>query len=415
MRTRDKIIRLPTAYKAVETQKWRSFIFAILVLALSCRKPYEPKAIVEANSTPLLVVEGFINSGNDSTIIKLNRTVKLSGSTSVNPELGATVTIEGDDNSSRQLTTEPRGIYVSPGLNLDPSRNYRLKIRTSNGKEYASDFVPVLVAPAIDSLSYKVKSDGVDIDINTHDTKNATRYYRWDYSETWVFTSAFQSLYKSNGDTVLRRDLVNDQIYTCWQTENSSTIVLGSSAKLSQDVIADQPVTFVSRHSIKLQHKYSILVHQYALTEKAYDFWQNLKKNTEQLGGIFDAQPSQINGNIHCTSDPSEPVIGFISIGTATEKRIFVDQRNLPAWLENFNDGCIASPYLYEFKDTNSGAIVNQVDQYINYNKATLGPIIPIEGIQPPGAPKPLGYMGSSPACVDCTLRGTNKQPAFWQ
>ncbi|MES2110276.1 MAG: DUF4249 domain-containing protein, partial [Bacteroidota bacterium] len=259
----------------------------------------------EVVATPhgYLVVEGLINSGADSTIIKLNRTVQLSGKSTVNPELGAKVSIENDLNESIMLIENPNGVYVYPGLNLSTSHKYRLKIKAAGGREYASDFEPVMVVPPIDTLTYKVESDGVSINVNTHDPKNNTRYYRWEYDETWVYTAAFQSKYKSNGDTVLSRDLINDEIYTCWRSAYSSTILLGSSAKLLQDVISDAPITFLSRHSEKIRHKYSAFIRQYPLTKGAYDFWVNLKKNTEQLGGIFDAQPSQINGNIHSVTD----------------------------------------------------------------------------------------------------------------
>jgi hypothetical protein len=40
-------------------------------------------------------------------------------------------------------------------------------------------------------------------------------------------------------------------------------------------------------------------VYQYALTKDQYDYWTELKKNSEQLGTLFDAQPSQLNSNIH--------------------------------------------------------------------------------------------------------------------
>lgn len=383
--------------------------FVAAVVMTACKKPYNPSVI----STPgtYLVVEGVINGGPDSTIIKLNHTVKLFASTSINPVLDAIVSVEGDDNSSRPLATTGKGIYFFPGLNLDVSHKYRLKIKTSDNKEYASDYVSVINTPAIDSVTYKVESDGVGIHINTHSPNNI-RYYRWEYDETWVHTSDYESRYKSNGDTVLGRDMVNDNIYVCWKNHASNIISLGSSAKLAQDVISDLQLIFISRHDDKLRHRYSILVRQYALSKEAYDFWQNLKKNTEQLGSIFDAQPSQIKGNIHSLSDANEPVIGYISAGSYTTKRIYVDQYNLPPWLDPLGDGCELKPYLYQFFDKDGNGPTNQVDQYINFHKATGELQIPTDRIPAVGE---VGFFGSTPRCVDCTLTGTNKRPAFWK
>jgi len=395
-----------------DKDKFWGYIFITVAMLTACKKPYDPPVVSTDNS--YLVVEGIINSGSDSTIVKLNRTVKLSASTSINPVLDAAVSVEGDDNSSSPLTAGGRGIYFSPGLNLDVNHKYRLRIKTADNKDYSSDFVPVINSPAIDSLTYKVKSDGIDININTHSPNNI-RYYRWEYNETWVHESDFESGYKSNGDTVLRRDMVNDNIYVCWRNNTSSTITLGSSAKLAQDVINDLPVTFISRHDDRLRHRYSILVRQYALSKDAYEFWQNLKKNTEQLGSIFDAQPSQINGNIHSLTNKGEPVIGYISAGSYTVKRIYIDESTLPPWLDPLNDGCVVKQYLYRFFDKDGIGPINQVDQYINFHRSSGELQIPVDAIKPPGSPTIVGYTGAPPYCVDCTLVGSNKKPDFWQ
>jgi len=386
------------------------------MVMVGCKKPYYPNVIAAPNS--YLVVEGMINSGADSTIIKLSRTVKLSGVTNVNPEVKAVLTVEGDDNSNYPLVEKTNGVYIFPGLNLGAAHKYRLRVRTAGGKDYVSNFEAVLNTPAVDSLVYHIQSDGVSVNVNTHDPKNATRYYRWEYDETWVYTSRYRSLFKSNGDTVLYRDLINDDVYTCWRTELATTIVLGSSAKLSQDVISDAPITFVSRHSDKIHSKLSVLVRQYGLSKAAYAFWQNLQKNSQQLGSIFDAQPSQINGNIHSTTNASEPVIGYVSVGTYTTKRFFIDEHNLPPWIDILPnpDGCPAHSYRFSYTDPVSGLVVNQVDQYINYNKAIFPIELPIEGFYDRATHKQLGYVASYPECVDCTLAGgTNKQPDFWK
>ena len=402
----------------------------LAIIAAGCKKPFNPPVISTSNS--YLVVEGVINSGSDSTFIKLSRTVKLTDKTATNPELNATVAVEGDQNTSYPLTAIGNGFYASAGLNLNSTHKYRLNIKTSNGKQYLSDYVDVVNSPPIDSVSYDTQGNlygpGLNIYVNTHDANNKARYFRWDYQETWQFISAFESVFKSNGDTVLARDMVNDNIYQCWRSDTSSNIVLGSSAKLAQNVITKEPVTFVVSTDEKLSQEYSILVRQYALTSDAYNFYTNLKKNTEQLGSIFDAQPSELSGNIHAVSNPSEPVIGYVSVGSTASQRIFILQRTLPYWkaITPYQNCSIASDpenpaypcctYVFVNK---YGQTINQVDQYINYDSPDFhpggdNPLIPVSAITRPGQPI-LGYTATTLECADCTLRGTNKKPSFWK
>lgn len=395
-------------------KNWEKLILGVLIFT-GCKKPYNPPVITAPNS--YLVVEGYIAPGADSTIIKLSRTVGLLNKGSKNPLTGAIVTVESDQNNSYPLTEGRHGQYFSPGLNLDITKKYRLRIKTADNQQYLSDFVAVKNSPPVDSVTYQVKNNGIEIYVNAHDPNNSTRYYRWDYIETWRFHSAYNSFWKSNGDTVLLRDVINDQIYTCWRSDTPSTIVLGSSAKLARDVIAANPVTFVPSTSIKLGNEYSVLIRQYALTADAYSFWQNLKKTSEQLGSIFDAQPSQINGNIHCITNPSQPVIGYVTVGAVSSNRLFVFNRDLPAWppVKDVPD-CDSMGYLYQYHDKGSGFIINQVDQYINYHRGATHPLIPLDGIFPKmGLFKILGFTAADSICVDCTMRGTNKQPSYWK
>src|SRR5277367_1115892 len=176
--------------------------YLLLLSLLCCRKPYSPPAIAVAGS--YLVVEGVINSGSDSTIIKLSKTVKISNATAINPVTGAIVAVESDQNVVFPLTETTKGYYVSAGLNLNSSHTYRLSIKTSS-EQYYSDYVPVLNSPPIDSVYFKVIDTGLTVYSATHDPTNTIKYYRWDYTETWIIHPPFDSGFISNGDTVLMR------------------------------------------------------------------------------------------------------------------------------------------------------------------------------------------------------------------
>ncbi|RKR84524.1 uncharacterized protein DUF4249 [Mucilaginibacter gracilis] len=392
----------------------RTYIYVLLtiisLIALRCKKPYLPDATT--TNYNYLVVDGAINSGADSTIIKLSRTVTLAAKTTTKPELKAIVTVQSDQNNTYNLTETTNGNYVAIGLNLDNSRKYRLSIKTTNGKTYLSDYVEVKNAPPIDSIGYTMNSDGITVYNNAHDATNNTRYYRWSYQETWQFQANYVSNYMPQQSTPTSITMVprtaDQQIFTCWASNSSSTILLGSTAKLSQDVIYQNAIIAIPSNSEKIGIKYSIILKQYALTTDAYNFWTMLKKNTEDLGSIFDSQPSAIQGNIHNTADATEPVIGYLSVGTVQSKRVFISKSSLPSsWLVAGTTQCSTIDTLY-FSNPKSGS---------NDVKAALEVIPPlyiaIDAVL--GGTQIKGYSRTSRLCGDCTLRGVNKQPAFWK
>ncbi|MFA6276304.1 MAG: DUF4249 domain-containing protein [Pedobacter sp.] len=366
------------------------FMLAILLI-IGCKESFNPK--VTSTNNNLLVVEGFINTGTDSTFIKLSRTVVIANKNTVNPETGATVTIESEANESYLLKEEIPGVYNAPPLNLNATKKYRINIKTTKGVNYLSSFIEAKVSPPIDNVGYEIRSNGVQLHVSTHDSNNKTIFYRWEFEDAWIFYAKNKSnlIYKP-GQGIVSRQATLENIYQCWGSGKSNAIILGSSAKLSQDVIHQSPLILIPSNSEKLEEKYSILVKQYALTKEAYDFWENLRKNTENLGSIFDAQPSQLTGNVHNTADTSEPVIGFIGAGTIQQQRIYVTNDKLPNWIATFPYDCgtpeeVLPAFYYRFND---------------------GTFIPIEFSS-------NGITGTRRECADCTLRGANKKPNFWQ
>ncbi len=108
--------------------------------------------------------------------------------------------------------------------------------------------------PPIDSINYAVKNGILNLYVNTHDPSNSTRYYRWDYSETWIFHSKYESDYvlDTNTDLIVERT-PTQRVYNCFGHDTSTSIVLTSTAKLSQDIIYETPLTAIPLTSEKLE------------------------------------------------------------------------------------------------------------------------------------------------------------------
>src|SRR5258706_12160544 len=381
------------------------YISFLIMIIPGCKEKYLPH--ITSPDTGYLVVEGYINSGPQPTSIILSRTTKLYDAVQIQYEHNAAVNVEGENQETFQLYENGNGLYVSTDpLNLNSNSKYRLHIRTQDNKEYTSDFVPFKHTPAIDSISWQRENGGLKIYVNTHDNQNNTRYYQWKYEEIWEIHSAYKSALKylidpdGNPIGLGWRDPLTHQedttIYKCWQSHDNTNIVLGSSEKLSTDKIY-LPIVSIEPKSEQLSVLYSLHVRQYALSHEAYLFFEKIKKNTEQVGSIFDAQPSELQGNIHCISNSSEIVVGYIEISEEQEQRIFINNDQLPGW--NYKSGCVAVILPNDLGGTEPRVV-------------SLTPTYPHQ-VSPRGGGIIDFYAAEKP-CVDCTTRGTNVRPTFW-
>jgi hypothetical protein len=376
----------------------------VIVCFCTCKEIYDPH--IEAKTTGILVVEGFLNSGQGPTTIRLSRSSSLED-TILKPEFSAQVDAEGEDGSNFALFDNGNGLYTNNQLTLNNAVRYRLHIRTTDGKEYASDYTPVKYTPPVDSITWQRENDGLRIYANARDPQNATKYYQWKYEETWEIHSAFYTSIKYIRDTVRTYDVIDlvyrlpdknpdTTLYKCWNTLNSSTLILGSTEKLTTDLVY-LPVQYIEPHSEKLSVLYSINLRQYAISHDNYLFLQKMKKNTEELGTIFDPQPSEISGNVHCLTDPDELVIGFIEVTEEQVKRAFIYNSQVPGW--GYDPGCVQV------------IIDNNLDS-IKRHASDLYPTLP-------NSTDPFGgilkfYATNDKNCMNCTFRGVHQRPDFW-
>ncbi len=389
--------------------KWRIDIWMVLLvvaLCWQCKDKYVSP--YKSPNVGYLVVEGFIG-GNVPIRYMLSRTLPLPGDTTIPKEAGAAVQVEGSDNTVYPLVGQGGGVYSSMDTPLlHASVRYRLRIHTAEGEDYLSDFVPFRVSPAIDSINWVNSPTGISIYANTHDPANATRYYEWNFVETWEYHSAqmANNEYDTATGYVIARP-ASAEIYTCWHTDTATTILLASSIKLAQDVIYRQPLQTLPEHGVQVSVLYSILVNQWALTDSGYNYTSILQKNTESLGSIFDVQPSQLVGNIHCLTKPGEQVVGWVSAGTIQQERIWIYETQLPGW--GYTYSC-ANP------DTVIHLLPGDAEDSVLARRAfTQQGYIPLTAHLPPGAFTADGYISNFVGCIDCRAQGgVTARPAYW-
>jgi len=379
-----------------------------LIFLSACKEKYFPPA--GQSNMNFLVVDGTLINGPDSTYIRLSRTKKLDDTSPNGGEQNAQITVEDAESNTLYNFTPVNnaGLYTIPGMNLDLNKKYRVRINTTDGNQYVSDDISVLSTPPVDSINWVKRGDGVTIYANTHDPLNNTKYYRWEYLETWdYYTHYFSEIKYFNKppnilDSMFQPRKADEFVYHCWKTNLSTQILLGTSLKLSEDVISLAAVRFIPQSAFELSSIYSILVKQYSLTKESFEYLENLKRISEQTGSLFDAQPSELKGNISNINKPDEPVIGYLTACSLSQQRIFISKEQVKPW--NYLDYCPERKLV--------PLILDSIQIFFGGASPQLTPIAKVTN---PRTGRIDWISGGLPICTDCLSRGaTNVKPDFW-
>jgi hypothetical protein len=367
-----------------------------MLLLTGCIEEFDPPSEGFEN---LLVVEAFLTNESEPFEVKLSRTMPLDTIIWI-PETGAQVSISNGSGEEYGLEEVNEGIYRFLGnLNARIGESYQLHLKTSNGYSYVSDPVTMCDTPPIDSVTWKYEKMptgdvmGVQIYVNTHDPGNNTWYYRWQWKETWIFyTPSPAVIYWEDGLIKPMTEKTN----ACWKTGRSTDILIGTSKNLNQDIIYDFPLYSADNTTDRFNNRYSTNVKQYAMSEESYHYWQELKKVTENLGTLFDPQPSSIYGNIHNVNNENEIVLGYFDASAVREKRIFISSFDLPSTMRGPDDFSSCEEELVGYYNINEMVL----DGWLLVNKEIImGSVL---------------YRMAPAFCVDCRYFGSNEKPDYW-
>ncbi|GAB3639637.1 DUF4249 domain-containing protein [Spirosoma arcticum] len=308
----------------------RSLLCLLLFpLLLSCVTEFQPDTV---SLSPALVVEGQITDQPGPYTVRLTRTADYSFKAINLLETGAVVSIE-DNLGNRETLREqaPGGTYQTRvgGIQGVVGRSYKLIVQTKSGIRYESAPEVITAAPPIDKLYAEYRNElvsgtssrkqGWDVYLDTKDPETTGNYYRWE----WTHYEAISVCQK----TLLRSGTSYTGLYCCtpcWDiTRCYNCISVNSDADINGQAISRQ---LIMRAPYTSTAPYYVEVEQQALSRGAYQFWKSVRQLVNNTGGLFDAAPQTVQGNIRCISDPNVTVYGYFGATGVSRLPFYVDR-----------------------------------------------------------------------------------------
>ena len=384
-------------------------MYAFLVIFFSqCIEPFDQFSSQGFES--LLVVEGILTDEVKAHKILLSRTSPID-SVAFIPESNASVWIEDGAGMRVDLSEQEPGKYFTTETFAGIiGQDYTLRIETQAGRRYESSAVKLKSTPPIDSIygafvpAQTTQPDGVELYVDSHDPGNQTRYYRWEYEETYEILTPLPSIFEwIEGNLVLPRTV---NVGNCWLNDTSDVILVKSTVGLGEDRVSRFRVRFFDEFAQEMRTKYSILLKQYAISEEAFIFWNNLRETQTRQGSFFDIQPGIIQGNLRSLSDDNENVIGFFDASQSRTLRKFFTPGDFS------NQGYERPRYFANCQILDTVPETRIGEYFMTENNLETREIWDSFGAF---GFTDIFYVIVPKVCANCTNFATNERPDFWE
>jgi hypothetical protein len=326
--------------------KYIPVIFTLLLLN-ACIKPFDPQ--IESNKENKYIVSGRITDTEGWQEVEVSLSSPV-GSPKYLPVSACQVNIFDDKGNVFSLEEYLPGryrVWVDKEY-LNPGTSYQVRTTTPGGEELVSGFDTMPAGPVMDSVYYQLKDIAtadpekfvrvMQFYVDLHAEGKFSQYYKWEIYETWEYHAAHPAEYYYDGThhTIYPPDYTNN---VCWITALVKNIYTVSTKGLYQNTYNQYPLHSISGHSSRLGYMYSILVRQLALSERAYNYWEQLRVNSNEQGGLYEKQPLAVKGNMVNVNHPENDVLGYFFAASESSRRYFY--KDIEGLELDFGDNCM--------------------------------------------------------------------------
>lgn len=377
---------------------------------VSCIEEYQIQEVLPLE-TPDIVIQGRIASGSES-VFYLSKTQPIGSKEEAESILNAEITIVGQNGyeSLKATFNIEDDCYVIDTQELPNNTLYSVLIK-AEGETYQSDFQELFTTPEIESVTYKEREDGISIHVSSYGDENTSPYYLWAYEEDWEF-HAPGNINGLKGIPVYSKDFYNlpfldengnNPYLYCWGHNSSKHINIYNTSVLTENTAKEVELFRIPIDDVRISYLYSILVKQYSLSQKGYEYYSLIKKHSEEGSGLFTPIPGEVKGNVTCTSNPNIKVLGYILASACKTKRIFIYESEFKQICSEYDSGCKSGGWGDDGwlnKINTEGAIA------MTYNGE-------LSSFLNPNIEETVFY---SRECIDCRVveGATKKRPDFW-
>ncbi|MCE2495007.1 MAG: DUF4249 domain-containing protein [Flavobacteriales bacterium] len=259
-------------------KKW--ILLLLPIALLSCEDVVELEL---PEGEPLLVIDGQITNQPGKTRVLLTESVPYFDEVGNPPVEGAIIELFEDGASVGTFTELDSGLYVSAYTGIT-GKSYHIEIELSDGSTYASEQELLTRVPPIDSVYYRYETDlqfledGYYVYFATQELPGKPEFYRWKYYFNGIYQNTRFDINIANDDFV-------DGNYVVDFAVNFEPFFVGDSVEIEQ----------------------------YSTTRDYYDYWILIGTQVSQVGSPFDPPPAPVVGNMICTDDANETVLGYFS------------------------------------------------------------------------------------------------------
>lgn len=367
----------------------------VFFMCQCCVYPFEISADGEWDN--LLSVEGSILVDSESVFV-FTRTIALNDSEMhFNYERVDEIWVENEAEERYDITeSQQDGIYryILNGSGIKVGLKYRLCFK-SDGKLYHSTFEKAIETPPIDSITYQLYPDErIEININSQGIEDY--YFMWRYEEVWEDRAIypFSQVYDEVSGFFIDPSYESgvDPRYICWKYSSSYNLLMENPSLYKSCYVKEKNIHQIVYTDRRISSLYCINVFQRLISKDEFTYWESVRKNSENTGGIFSQMPSELKGNIQCVDSPDETVLGYIGVSTVATERTFIYSQDI---------------FLYRREPDLCPLVQIRFDPELTIKEQLL--LLHLSGWVP------IGENWSRITCTDCRLAGGTKvKPSYW-